>query len=275
MKFSGTDYELEKVPCQLDGLDTPSPSFFVRRTDTGQPLAVVGREYAIMQQQDCFEPLQEIASEIEIIKMGALGVGEKCFACAKLPESFTIGGDLIDLYFTIFITHNGSGSNKWFITPNRFVCQNCVNLNYRNAIRAMSVSHHAKWEDKVKDVRRNLGLVHDYYAGFKATAEEMLAQKFDEEEFFTLMSKLWPAPEQDASKTAWTFYETRRETVLESYYAADLENIRYTKWGAYNAIADYADHSRLYKGEKKAETAFLNTFMNTTIKDRTFELLTI
>jgi hypothetical protein len=110
-----------------------------------------------------------------------------------------------------------------------------------------------------------------YFAGFEATANELLEKAFSRSQFEELIATLVPIPED--SKRGKTLAENTRDALMDCRVAPDLDLIRNTAWGAYNAVADYADHHALTRGENKASRLFERTFETSELKDQALELL--
>lgn len=274
LKFMCADYEVLKVPAQYKGNDVPG-RFWTVRADNDAVLGLVGDRYTICQNRKGFDLLDTITGMSDALREsgGVFGLGESVFMCCKLRTTCKVADDLIDCYFVFLNSHDGSGKIRVIVTPIRPVCQNTVNLGIASARRIYCFKHTANFEERVKEAANAVGVIKNYYTKFTDVAASLLAKKSNEAQFFALMDQLMPAPGDDASKRSGTIYERERNKMIKCYYADDLENIRETAWGEYNAIADYSDHYRESRGENSAANTFIRTFESTDIKDRAGELL--
>lgn len=274
LKAMNGDYVIEKVPCEYKGEIVPG-HFWTVRTDTDQVLGEVGDKYHIISNAEGFEILEAIGGKVKIETGAVLGVGEKAFISCKLPSTTRIAGDLIEHYFVVLLSHDGTTSVILMVTPIRPVCQNTVNLGLSRAARRKNIIHTVNYEQRLEEAAKALGIVKNYYTAFEDVANELLAKKRTEKQFSNLIDKLFDKPEDDASKRAKSNFEKARELCFAALNVPDLENIRNTGWGHYNAIADYADHARKSAGDeaKAAANRFLRTFMDTDLKDEAAKII--
>ena len=100
----------------------------VYRTDTNQWLkAVVGSRYEVLQNEEAFDVCDSLAAEGEMTyeTAGFLGVGEKVWILAKLPQTISVTGKDVIKPYTLFATsHDGSGAIRIAPVATRVVCQN-------------------------------------------------------------------------------------------------------------------------------------------------------
>ena len=72
-------------------------------------------------------------------------------------------------------------------------------------------------------------------------------------------------------------WDERRSQLRQLFVFADTQNdIRFTKWGAFNAIVEYQDHvasSRGNSAAEKAEARALRTIDGSPVKEKAFALL--
>lgn len=143
LQYAGLDFAVEKRPLFTYSSDNFNgdaensiiipeievPDFFATiRTDTEQPLGVVGKDYEVVQNVEAFSFFDEIvgaSSGILYETAGALGRGERIFITAKLPDYIKVGRkDCIEKYLFLTTSHDGTGSIIIAFTPIRIVCQN-------------------------------------------------------------------------------------------------------------------------------------------------------
>lgn len=271
-----SNYEVIKTPVEYKG-QVVDKQFFTVRSDTDQVLGIVGDRYQVIQTIDGFKILDVIGGDVYLEAGGVLGCGEKVFLCCKLPETTKVAGDTYDHYFVLINSHDGSSSLILVITPIRTVCQNTCNLALEKAMRRFNLRHTANYENRLQEAARALGIVKNYYTKFKDVVEELVKMKYTDDQFFKLMDQLNPEPADDASQRMKSFHEKTRQGMIDCYYAEDLENIRETKLGAYQAVVAYSDHSRGNRGKddaRRAANRFIRTFDDVDLKDKAYALLT-
>jgi phage/plasmid-like protein (TIGR03299 family) len=282
LKKSGLDYEVKMGPIftpdmkEIEGYSRTYRADFPDKT-----FGIVGNKYTICQNADAFNIVDAIIgnAEAKFDTAGALYDGRTAWMNAKLAENFTIAGDEIQPYFLLKVQHDGRGSIILCMTPTRTVCQNTLNMalgdekNRKQDSRFQKVKHTKNYEARMKEAARIMGFTTAYYDQFRKKANSLVEVKFSEKQFSDLMDQLFGDPAIIESKRGATLAETAREKCIRALAADDLANIKDTGWGAYNAIADYADHMRNLRGENQQANAFLRTFEDTDLKDRALEII--
>lgn len=120
------------------------------RSDLQTSLGIVGKDYGIVQNSEAFDFIDMLTSgkcggETPTIETaGVLGEGERIFITAKLPEPIRIANnsdDLVDMYFVFTTSHDGSGAVNCMCTPIRVVCNNTLNMAFKNNSGKLSFRH--------------------------------------------------------------------------------------------------------------------------------------
>ncbi|WPV67516.1 DUF932 domain-containing protein [Chitinophaga sp. LS1] len=271
-------------PNELIVPDIKVPDFFATvRTDTNQPLGVVGSGYEVVQNIDAFSFFDCIAGPENIYyeTAGALGKGERIFITAKLPSYITVAGiDTMENYLFLTTSHDGSGSIVAGFTPVRIVCNNTLNAALRNCSNKIKIRHTANAKDRLKEAHRVIGMVNKCIPAISDTFNHWAKINITDQQVKELITlALSPNPETIANikKGEWEEVSTRFKNQLGeafSYaFASDTQQLNSTKgklFGAYNAVTGYfqnvskydsaADqvNAILYGGtaEKKAQKAF-------------------
>ncbi len=275
LKASGLTWTVSKQPIYTADMAEIQGFHRIQRDDNGKTLGVVGSKYRTIQNADGFDFADAIIGDqsAKFTTAGSLYGGKTVFILAKLDQEVFVAGDKIEPYFLLKNTHDGSGSLKVLTTPVRVVCQNTLNAAVGGAKNAFAIRHTSGYEDKLKVAAETLGLTRKYYESFATFAENLVAQKFTRSSFETLMNQLMPLEGKEGR--ALTVANNDRELLLAAYSANDIDNVRGTKWGAYNAVADYSDHMRKLLGDPQSrrENAYVRTFQGTDLKDRALALL--
>lgn len=178
LQYAGLDFKVEKRP--LFTYDTENfmgnpetdiiipeihvPDFFATiRTDTEQPLGVVGKDYEVVQNVDAFSFFDTIVGGKDGIlyeTAGALGKnGERIFITAKLPDYIRVGrNDCIEKYLFLTTSHDGTESITIAFTPIRVVCQNTLNAALNNHVNCIKIRHTVSATDKLSQAYKMLGI---------------------------------------------------------------------------------------------------------------------
>lgn len=277
LEASGLTWEVTREPIFNADMQEIPGFFSTTRKDTGKSLGVVGGRYAVINNVSAFDFVDAIIGDdsAKFETAGSLFGGKTVFIVACLPEDVKVAGDLIKPYFLLKNTHDGSGALKVVTTPVRVVCENTLNAALNTTARSFSIRHTSGYEDKLMAARNTLGLTRAYYASFVEFAENLVAQKFTRSSFEDLVKTLMPEPATQSARGTTNMIDLR-DKMMNAYNAGDIDNVRGTKWGAYNAVADFSDHMRKLVGDVsiRRDNAFVRTFEATDLKDRALALLT-
>ena len=280
IRYAGLDYEVSKediytTSYNADGqrMDTTKrirTHFATMRTDTGDVLGVVGKDYQIVQNRDAFSFFDSIVSGdgIQYETAGALGRGERIFITAKLPNYITVGReDLIEQYLFLTTSHDGYGSITAAFTPVRIVCANTLHAALRSHSNAIKIRHTTGAKERLDQAHRVMGIsnklsveldtIFNHWATVRITDPEVrkliqLAMVPNKE----VLQNLNTGKDDDLS----TCFKNMVDTVYE--YAMSnptqlQETTAGTVFGAYNAVTGYFQNIRTYKDqEAKVKSLF-------------------
>lgn len=291
---TGLDWEVKKRPLfariptgvnettgESTGIMKRSDNLYaITRTDTNATLGVATARYHTASNAEVFAPLGEVASEngIRIATTHEID-GGKLVAVQALPEKkMTIAGEEVRPYMLFVARHDGKGGISGFSAPERLACLNQLRRLIFDEI-VIGFRHTASVQQKLEDARKLVRAAFNQQEQFIRTAEELLASTWSRQEFEDLAFKLLPKP--DASDPTITTRMVnnwdRRFTALmeQAYNAPDLNDIRYTPWGAVNAIADFEQHLLPIRGEGQElqENLFKRAMFNGDLTSQAMKIL--
>lgn len=224
---------------------------------TGKPevLGVVGSQYTPVQNIDNAEFLNAIVEEsgAHFETAGSLWNGRQVFITMKAPKGLLIGGhDAVDQYLVATNSHDGSTAFRVAVTPTRVVCANTLRAGLQNAKSTFSTRHTVNAKGRIDEARRALGVMWNYMEEFEAVANHLYDAEFTNAEFDRLVAHLVPETKDAAPRTV-TMRAEKIGKITDLYRtAATQEGIRGTKWGAYNALTEYADWFLPVRGDETA-----------------------
>jgi|OpeIllAssembly_1097287.scaffolds.fasta_scaffold09488_7 phage/plasmid-like protein (TIGR03299 family) len=257
------DYQVAKVPLYAklpDGsLVEVEDNFGVQRDSDGKVLGVVGDRYEVAQNIEVARIMDEAVGAGQAIydTVWSLRGGRTFAITAKLANAAggTLpNGESIDFYITATTTHDGSGKIRYIYTPIRVVCMNTLTMATNAAVYRYERKHTAQWnsEDRIAECREALSLGQQYASWVTQTANELVAEAFNKKSFEKLAVELFVADYADKKVDDWTHQETAKFEQLMAVRAnsKNLANIKNTKWGALNAVAEYVDYGMDYRSTK-------------------------
>jgi len=245
--------------CSMRPKITVPNRFAILRRDTFAVLGVVGEDYEPVQNTEAFEPFSALfgkdAACIETV--GALGLGERIFAMAKLPETVEIvPGDPVEPYFLMTSAHDGTGSVTLLNTPVRVVCANTLTAALRGARHRISVKHTKNVKVGLKKAQELLARNKTYFQRATEAYKYMASQQMDAGAVKKFLQNLFPGKrllDEDGEPIAVegdddpaTRTKNMRENIQRLYegQATGANLAGTTRWGMFNAVTHFIDHER-------------------------------
>jgi phage/plasmid-like protein (TIGR03299 family) len=239
-------------------------------------LGVVGPQYEPLQNADAlawFQPLVD-AGHVRLEAAGSLRFGQRVWVLGRVLGSSAdvVKRDRVDQFVLLANGHDGTMAIRCGFTAVRVVCQNTLTQAVNSASGKLLRIRHTK---NAKDALTDVGAIIDCArAEFAATAEQFkqLARKgCDKEtlkryvrEVFAIKSsrivsidnELAPADEQAPDESLCKRIVSRVVELNESGRGADVQGVRGTLWGAYNAITEYVSHERGNDQGRRVDSAW-------------------
>lgn len=191
--LAGLDWKVEqRAVCTDGGLPIPGYKANIRDSDQSV-LGVVSDRYQVVQNEDAFAFTDELLGHgIRYETAGALQGGRRTFILAKLPERFIIAGDEIMPYFVIMNSHDGSCSIKAAMTPIRVVCQNTLNLAFREAKRTWMAKHTSNIMGRIDDAKATLQFAEQYMKEMGKGVDELAHKRLTDRKVMEFISEFFP-----------------------------------------------------------------------------------
>ena len=256
---AGLDWVVEAKPMTLQGTNivVPNKVANVRNTDSAV-LGVVGNRYKVIQNTEMFsfaDYLLDAGAQFETA--GSLRGGEVVFAAMEIPsEHIEIKGDngQTKSYLVLANGHNGLFPFRALVTPVRVVCMNTLNAALGDAKTSFTIRHTAKVEGKIAEAKRALGITHKVMDEFRVGAESLILKKMSEKDAIRVITSIFPLTE-DEKRDKKVFSDRAAQTLAIWKNAENLEGVRETAWGVWNAIGEYLDHGVAYRGGQRSTAA--------------------
>jgi phage/plasmid-like protein (TIGR03299 family) len=246
------------------------------RMDTGTPLGVVGGRYHVVQNVEAFDFFDEIIGkgDAHYHTAGSLYNGKKIWALARLNRDILIGGDpgeRIDPFVALCNGHDGNTAVSVYTTPIRVVCQNTLQWSMKGAKNMWKGRHTQNVTEKVRDARDMLGFSNEYFDALQTLGDSLIVQKIDRISFDRMLDMLvpLPTPKEDENTRGLTIAQNTREAIHKAWDVDNLANIKHTKWGFVQAVAEYVDWGKTHRTDDKfIDQNLLGANQSATLKDR-------
>jgi len=252
IRLAGLDWVCEKQPIYLSGTamvdDIPvlgkqiPGRQAVVRTEDKAIMGVVSDQYQIIQNSECFDFMDEVVGSGQAVyhTAGSLFGGRIVFVTLKLPGQAKVGDDLIDKYILMHTSHDGTFSLSVRWTPVRVVCANTAEFAFQNCSNVLNIRHASNYAQKVAEARKVLQLTEHYYSVMEKEFNKLLDAVITEEEMVKFTEELFPVEE---GKKVTTVTANKRMLVQKlAIVGTGNAAIVGTRWAAYNAVTEYADH---------------------------------
>lgn len=291
LDVAGLDWEVAKVPvfAPAPGEDLEKPmqfvpvanQFGVQRSTDGKILGVVGRVYECVQNREGFDLLETMLGQDEqpvwIEAAGALDGGSRVWVLAHVEAELFIAGEEIAQYILFTTSHDGRSSVTAALTDVRVVCQNTLSWALDTTPRVFRVRHTCTASERIQQAQDVLGLRSLRAEELARQGEWLVNQEMSDKDFDRFLETLMPTPldkgtgePQDGTPAA-TMIANRRDDVRSIYKGADnLNDIRGTRWGALNAVVEYADYGRDFRD---SETQLKAQFRDQAVKQQALQVL--
>lgn len=274
INVSGLNFEVAKhplafmtqVPQQLGNqtvlVDVPRPypnQFATVRTDTMEPLGMVGKDYQILQNIEAFDFLDSLVGDAKFETAGLYGNGAKSFITMS-TEPMKILDDEFAPYILFTNSFDGSGAVRVMFTPIRVFCSNTLVRAIKNATNKLSIRHSSNLQSRLDNARYVLLNNTNYLNALKAESEKLAVTPFSAEAFEALARRLFPVNAED-SELIQVRNEAQIEALLRAYRQDDLQNFNNTAYKVVQAVADFESHKPAFRQTNQMDLKNIKTVM--------------
>lgn len=253
IKLSGLDFTVERQPITPAGSSILIPNKWVTiRTDTGAPLGIVGPSYKVAQNKDAFSFADTIvdSGEAKWETAGVMRGGTWTFISMELDHlEIQVPGDPSPMktYLLVINSHDGSRKIGGYVVRVRTVCQNTSELARKGAISRFEIKHSGTLEGKIAEARKALGIAFKNTEIVKELTAKLASTKLLDKQVREIFEgSVWPL---DPDLTDIAKDKHHSALAFQNYLSSpNLEGIRGTAWGAYNAVTEHVDHGTTYRG---------------------------
>lgn len=260
IRLAGLDWDVVQSPVQVGGRDVEGYAANVRSSD-GKVLGITSDRYVPVQNREAFEFTDLIlGGDVRYETAGSLRGGKLVWLLARL-EGRKVLGDEVQQYLTFATGHDGKTPVRVFDTSTRVVCANTYQLALSGARRVWHFEHASGVHDKLREARETLSNAMAYMDALTRKAEDLYAQKLTRDGVDAILSQVFGDESAfDGQPMKQRRIVMLKDRLMEVYEGRDdLQNMRGTAWGMYNAFADVAAHARpTFAGPDAKERLFLS-----------------
>lgn len=262
---AGLNWSVSAIPTaaiDVDGsiITIPGRNTIIRNEDK-KPLGIVSDKYKIVNNSDAFAFTESLfnSKEIEFIRGGSYHGGSATWLEAKVSGQYSILGDTVDCYLIFMNTHDGTGSVRCMIVPERIACSNALNIPLRDQSRHWRCAHNGDPLKKIEEARDVLLAGSSYMESLKRECEVLQSIKLSDSMVMDFIKRLFPINKALMTDKQQENQECRRSQLLEVFLSKDdLTEFGSTGYKFISAVADYVDH----RDGRNTENSNINRFMD-------------
>lgn len=297
LSIGGLDFMVEKWPLLAVGpvegtadATATTRRYATVRTDNGRALGIVGDVYRVLQNEDAFAFMDDLVDDggAKYETAGVMFGGARVFISMEVPNHIHVDGDPSEyrLYLVVANSHDATSPVQAMVTTERVVCRNTLRAAIKGAKRTWQVRHTTNLDGRLAEARQALGLSLKYADVFAETASAMVSRTLVDREVDNILATAFPLPEpREGEKELSEAVLARTDFArIRSVYhdSPSIEPVYGTAWGVMNAVTEYYDHVKDYRGrsgagddEVRAASLMDDRGTANEAKQRAWELLTM
>lgn len=287
---AGLGYSVQACDVQYEtpavtGLQVWPERKVLTRSDTGAPLAVVSKDYRVVQPaevMDFFRKLTDIGG-FQMETAGALSEGRRVWALARVGDGApVVDGDLVKPYLLLGTSYDGTMATIAKFTAIRVVCNNTITPAVNSRAdetdkgylkSSVRVLHSAQFDADA--VRLQLGIVADQFERFIVQSRQLarIDMNFTEADQF-VQELLRPYHQSALEITDTKAYKRVIQLWQGRAIGSDIlsaSKASGSRWAMLNAVTQLVDHERGRSDNTRLESAWFGT--GAALKNRALELL--
>ncbi|WP_114418959.1 DUF932 domain-containing protein [Marinospirillum perlucidum] len=253
---AGMNWQIEESPVHfiargdnhLGELLAYPDSKVLYRSDTQEPLSVVGNRYKVVQPEEILEFYRDLTeiSGFELETAGVLKGGRKLWALARTGQTGVLKGkDRTNAYVLLATACDGSMATTAQFTSVRVVCNNTLAVALQDqgaAATSVKVRHSTAFDGE--KVKKELGISVSSWSRFMDQMKELSNRPVrikESEDFFRKVFTDPNARNPDNNQKAMA----RALELFDGHgRGSDLASARGTAYGLLNAVTEFVDHER-------------------------------
>lgn len=252
---AGMDWKIGRSRVRFGADDNPQmfeKHHVLFRSDTKEPLSIVGKDYKVTQPGEVLEFFRDLteSSGFSLDTAGTLFGGKQFWALASIGESAVIAGDdKVDGYLLLVSSCDGSTKTTAKFVAERVVCKNTLSMamaekSGRAVVKAShrSIFNPVSMKDQLGIAQNSWGAFIDYSRNLsKISVNTPAAESFIQQ----LLADSMVAVGKDVRKSK--HFIQIMDLFGGSAMGGTLLGTEGTAWGLVNAVTEYVDHHKKAK----------------------------
>lgn len=268
-------YDVEKETFDYEYKEIHSHMLTVR-SDNNKILGVVGRNYTPVQNIEAFKFFDNLIENksVSLETAGSCFDGKKIWVLARVNNQTkeVIKNDPLNSYLLFSNSHDGSMGVRIMFTPIRVVCYNTLKMALSEATgnevmrKALKIYHTRNVLNVIDASKEVVNVVNRTFDGSIEVFKQMAKTKMIETEFETYVDKVLGIfqkepknEEEEEEKVRKNFRKELVKSCYETGYGSDIQGVKGTLWGAYNAITEYVDYYKGKEGDNRLSGSWFGT----------------
>ncbi|MHB8836194.1 MAG: DUF932 domain-containing protein [Candidatus Methylomirabilia bacterium] len=213
---------------------------------------VVSRKYHPLQNSEAFKFFDPIVGEgmANYETAGALGEGERVWVIARMPDVMKIApSDECRKYLMLSNTHTGEGAVAVKFTAVRVVCQNTLMLAMSDGQKTYKVRHSRKMQERLRELTDLLAMTHEIFLEAEEIFQKMARLQVKQDRLYRFLDEVFPRTKEQRDEKKIPKRWAEVEDLYASWPDLQIEGVRGTLWGAYNAVTMFIDHGKAIEDE--------------------------
>lgn len=251
---SGLNFEVEKRKIYYpdnNGKKIVAPdNVMLARVDTGEGLAVVGKNYQPIQTSEVVGFVDEVLADtpFEINSMRSFRGGRLFMMRCISDKLFSVGKnkDKLQFAFNAVGSHDATHSLRMFAAIGRLVCTN--GLVADGVSQSVSIRHTKNASIAVENEKEKFGTYVEALTELKQDFIGMYNTQISDEDLQRYFAQVFPISKDLKFQTRINNIHNQLHELYEHGKGANMATG--TLWGAYNAVTEYVDHYRTVKGRE-------------------------
>jgi len=256
LKGASLNWNVEKRQLLDPIAKLPIDRWGIFRVDTGDYMGDCGKDYTPLQNYtigQVMDAIVEAEGGAHYDVAGSIRGGKQVWAQIALRDAIRIKGtdDKSDVRLTGIADHSGKLANRWFTSATRIVCANTMRIAELNQDKMRNaefrITHSGDVDLKIANVRKTLTEAHDGVKSFNDKLNFLATREANMTIVKEFVQTYFPRVIEDADGKHSATQRTAARKVLENFESNDsnaIPKVKGTAYNLYNAVTEWADHSR-------------------------------